>query len=571
MSRARTRAARALDSTTHEVARAVVCAALLACTACAGDAQDGGCRADADCEPGAACIATTCVPRLSTPSTFAVEMVPAGSGGFMPVELPQQSFGSAPVTIAADRRAVLKTTLAPDPTDRDFVADPQAQLQIIISAAALIPGRPERQYETQATPFARGEPFLLSVPLPERLLERSVVLRALPRPPLDRSMPPVEMPLLVRSNLPEVRLPSAADALFVEGKLEKADGTAATDYVARAVRGGQVVSNAPLTAGAGTFKVRIPKIVGRDALAGLRLDLTPAQPERPWPNITLATIAEDKLNVGTLRLPAFPEPAMFSIPIVSAPGAGSDVRIAWARVRFQTTLPGAGGGAVATFVREAQTDANGVAQMALLPGEAERPRLYDVRVIPPEGSPYAARCVAGYGVASGTSGVIRVGASIALPSRAVLNGRITDSAGRVVEGVRLRTTRIVTANKDEGAPSERCEADLLSPPSFAASEADGRYRLALDPGEYRVEFEPATGGPHPLYALDAVAVQTSVTLDVTLPAGRVIEARTAAPNGAPLPGTTVRLFEVLAGRAVLRGQSASDAGGLVRIVIPAAR
>jgi hypothetical protein len=260
---------------------------------------------------------------------------------------------------------------------------------------------------------------------------------------------------------------------------------------------------------------------------------------------------------------------MFSVPIVSAPEAGQEVRIAGARVRFQTTLPGASGGATATFAREAQTDGGGVALVPLLPGEAERPRFYDVRVIPPDRSDYAARCVAGYGVASGTSGMIRVGASIALPRRPQLAGRVTDSDARVVEGVRIRATRVVMGGPQE--VDERCEAELLSPPSFATSEADGRYRLALDPGEYRLELEPPMGSPHPLHALDAVVVRSPVVLDVTLPLGRVIEARTVAPDGTSLPGAVVRLFEVLGSRAVLRGQGLADATGRARLVVSAPR
>jgi hypothetical protein len=510
-------------------------------------------------------VVGVCVARPSAerPLSFALDVMPPQQSALMTTEVGETPFAAEPVTVTLDRRLTLTTLLAPDALDAVMR---EHRLQVVLSVASAIAGRPERQFETTSVPQAVAGQFDVGIPIPERIVGREGVLRALPRPPLDRVLPPVQMNIVVMPVVPEMKIGGPADAIFVEGKLERSEpGRPETEYVARAVRGGMVVSNVSPTDKTGQFKLRIPRLPGRrDPLPGLSIELLPADPTRPLPRLTVKSVEATKLNLGVLRLPPFPEPAMFAVPIVSSAEHGREVRIPGAKVRFQTQIAGAAG-ADATFVREAQTDASGIAMVALLPGEVEKPRHYSVRVIPPEKSPHASRCVASYSVGAGVGGGgVRVAGSVALPPKLSIAGRVISAEDAPARGVRVRAMR------EGDLFVEACEADLTSPPVEATTSNDGSYTLLVDPGEYRLDYEPPMGSASPLHFEDDVVVRAPLVREVRLPGGMLVEARAVGPDGRPVADAVIKLLEPgrNGGRAILRGQGVAGADGRVRIVVP---
>jgi hypothetical protein len=319
----------------------------------------------------------------------------------------------------------------------------------------------------------------------------------------------------------------------------------------------------------GRFALRIPKLPsGRDPLDGLSVDLSPMDPVAARPRFTIKKVDPMGLDLGVLKLPTFPKPQKFSAPVVSTVTEGAtETRIVGAKVRFATTLQGAVGGE-ATYVRDVQTGADGAAQVELIPGEPGRPRSYTVRVLPPERSEYAIRCVGSYVVSSGGGDDVRLGGSISLSRRTLISGRVFHADGAPAGGVRIRSTRL------GGSIDTECGTELAATPGETLTDPKGQYRVLVEPGDYRMEYEPPAGAPSPYLIEEKVEIQIPMARDVRLPLATVVQGRVNDPEtGKPVSDAVVRVFDPGSAtmRAVQRGQGISAADGTVRVVVPRRR
>ena len=187
-------------------------------------------------------------------------------------------------------------------------------------------------------------------------------------------------------------------------------------------------------------------------------------------------------------------------------------------------------GAQVSLATEGNTDS-----MSMLVGTDVEPRVSDATgtfVLPAPAPGRTVRVVAKrYGLApgrsdpiSGAAGADVAGIVIRLRTPAVLEGRVTDAAGKPIDGATIRWT-----------------ADGSRDARTTATGADGAWRAAdLEPAKY------ALTATHPRYvpwmAKDVIAEEgKSLTLDATLQLGAVVAGTVLGPDGNPVAGAVVDL------------------------------
>jgi hypothetical protein len=401
----------------------------------------------------------------------------------------------------------------------------------------------------------------VAITFPERFQGAPAQLQVVPTAPLDRYVPPCLLPVTLETGV-SVALPGANETLVIAGKLEPADPTTKleVEYQARARMGGRLVSNVAVTGPDGAFTLRLQKSVVSTGGQPLSVELSPTETSQPLPTLHISPVDPTKSSLGTLRLPAHQKPETFLVPVVAR-----GIKVVGATVRFtaslsttsQTQEP------TAVYTRVAQTDNEGNAMIPLIPGTSAKTRDYTVKVTPPKNSEFAARCLGTYAVAAGSAGgaAPRVGAAIELGSKVVLSGRVMQANGAAARSVRVKATREGDAFKEE------CGGDLVSPPSETTTGPDGRYRLLLDPGGYRIELEPPPGAPMPM-GVESWEVVDTMTRDVTLRPPLLVEGQVVSPEGMPLRDAEVRAFDFIGEKARIRGIALSDPDGKFRLVLP---
>jgi hypothetical protein len=145
----------------------------------------------------------------------------------------------------------------------------------------------------------------------------------------------------------------------------------------------------------------------------------------------------------------------------------------------------------------------------------------------------------------------------------LLQGTLAWPGGAPAAGVRVRATRQGELFKEE------CLGELASPPAEARTDSRGWYRLPLDPGEYRLEYEPDRGTALPVTVEPRLSIGEDVTRDVTLAAPVLAEGRVLSPEGAPLGKAEIRVYAPGdTGASQPRAVATSAADGHFRLVLP---
>ncbi len=531
---------------------------LAAVPVCGGADQQvlPSCKRDTDCANGQACVADVCLARSTDSATWAIELVPVAESLFALREIPAATFPMAS-RMAVDKRGLVMGSVSRSDLDLDPMATFPARLALTFQSA--ISGKPDLQFETDGTGKSGGGPVEFSVGVPEAAIagRTAARLRIIPSAPADRVVPP--WTAMVQLPTAEISYPVAADMIVIEGVLEKPGGDKVDNYVARALLGERVVSNSWLIDKSGRFRLRIPRSAVPATLDSLTVDIYPADRTAALPRLLVRRVSPAKLNLGSVQLPTFALPETFKVPVRSANGDP----IVGATLRFRTALPGAVN-AEAFYVREVQSDRDG-AVVPLIPGAAGAPRDYSVAVISAPGSEYASRCISTYAVAPGSTGGERIAATIDLQRKIAIGGEITRSDGIALAGVRI------TATRQGDTFAKDCASDVVSPPGSVNSAPDGSYRLMLEPGRYRLDYEPAPGAPSPLHVEEDVDVEVRATRNVTLPAARVADGMVVAPGAAsvPVPGCEIKIWQVIPdAKPILRARTRSGDDGKFRVILP---
>jgi hypothetical protein len=529
---------------------------VLAGAGACGDDSQGECSRDDQCAADSACVSHVCVARMGPePQRWNLEVAPKLETAYAARELPELPLARDRVTLEVDREVAMSVRIGRQAYEP---ADMPSSVHVVLSVASTISGRRGLQFEGDGVSTGAGQPYEAKVALPLALIGRSARMTVVPLAPLDRWMPPWALELLVAESS-SIALPGPGGTLTLEGSVEAPPSTSleSAPYDGRLFIRDRLVSNVARTDPTGKLLLRVQRSVAQGA-AEMRLELGPSDRAQALATVA-ARIAPGQTNLPSLRIPPFPTPVGFVIPVMAADDGS---RVTGAAVRFATVIESGSNGET-RYVRVAQTGADGNAAIPLVPGSTGQTRDYVVTVIPPADSALGALCLATYSVGSAVTESPRVGAVIGLPRRVVARGRLLSSKGRPAAMVLVRATRQGNLFKPE------CGGDLASPPTETMSDASGRYRLMLDPGDYRLEYVPPRGAALPMMVEERVSVVEPLDREVTLPEPVLVEGRVVGPGGEAVGDAEVRAFgKDAAGDIQLQGLASSGPDGVFRLVLP---
>lgn len=522
-----------------------------------------GCQRDDQCPTGNACAGDVCIPRATPSGTWAVELLPRSDSTAAPTEFAAITLDTGPLRLAARAKTTITGTLgAGSPLN--------SGAHLLLSLPPEIPGRADLQFEGDWPASVDGGPPSFALSVPESVLGKTATLKVMPAAPDDHKQAPVSLQVLLAPTL-SIVLPS--DALTVHGRLLSAIGDPEAGFVARAFQGNELISTVFETQSDGAFTLSIPP--GNITADGrpIFVELAPKDDKAPKPRFRSQNfLLPMNLALGDLRLPAYSQPNVFRFEVRGETESGQPISEAIVRARTLIDEDDLTGSAI--FLRDGRTDAEGAADISLLPGSANALRSYNITVIPPPNSPYGVKCLTDFPLAAGgTPTGPALAKKIALPRKPVLSGTIVRADGVPVSGVTIMATRTETD------PSALCADAAASPPANVTTDKNGAYRLLLDPGTYRIEYDPPGGAPVPRLTETGVKVAGDIARTVQMQQAAMIEGSIFGPDGTGLPSASIRLLEVACGERVpcwgtdrveplLRGQTRADAKGNFRLVIP---
>jgi Carboxypeptidase regulatory-like domain len=521
------------------------------------------CVRDEQCGEGFACGGGTCLPREAPPSVWGIEIAPPSDSPAAFTELTQVNAPAATFDVQAGAKTTITVALPGDATTTTL-----STAHLVLSVPSALAGRPDLHFETDLPPAKDAGPATFTLQIPKALSGRYATFQVLPLTPSDQTNAPQRASVMIGDT---VTLPVPAAPLSVHGRLLSAVGDPRSGFTARAYRGADLISNVAVTMKDGTFTLLVPTLSGDDS--PITVDLEPAtgaaDPRFTSRSMPLVT----NTDLGDVTLPPFGQPNVFRFVVQ---GTSVDaVTIPGAVVRAWTLLADDAPGKT-DFVRAAPTDVTGSVSMGLLPGTTVALRNYDVAVVPPPESLYGLRCIPQFPLASGGTAMLPANVPpIVLPRRTSVSGIVRGHDGTPAEGVMILATRTAAD------PASLCASNVGATPATTTTDGDGAYTLRLDPGTYRLDVDPASGAPFPRLTEAGVVVSAATTLDhpITLPAGAVVEGTARGPDGAPLPLTAVRFYELACPSSAactgaagveptLRAQTRADATGHFRVVIP---
>lgn len=537
--------------------------ALSLALSCGQIVSEPGCGKDSDCASGSSCVLRNCVPRImGTTQAWSLELVPKGESMLVTTERQSVAFGTTPVELRVERKAKVEGQVE-GLSAMDASMNAAQTMRVLVSIPSVI-GRGERQFEAEAARAAGDQgPLRFTAYVPESAIGQAAKVSLFPSAPLDQVLPVWTTSLTTLGPTLITTVPTKSNELWmIEGVLQdELEQPPAIAYLARAMLGDRLVSNVSKTDSQGRFKLKVPN----DPVNGINLDLvkvelTPADPAAVEPRLR-ADVSAAKPNLGILRLPPRPKPQVLDVPVSPM---GKTTKIPGVTLRFTATLEGAFG-AKASLVREFQTDRDGMAHVTLLPGAAGQTLDYAVTVVPPLNSEFAARCFQGYAVASVAAGQSRVAASIEVVNKLEVSGKITSADGAGQAGV------IITAVRQSVTGPQDCGVEVLAAPASVTTGLDGSYRLLLDPGRYRFEYEPPMGNASAFSVEPDVLVEKSLfQRTVKLPGGVLATGLVSSPAGDGVNGCEVRVFSrPMEGQSPdLRARTRTGADGRFSIVLP---
>ncbi len=523
------------------------------------------CVKDIDCSGGAACSNGTCIQRAAR-GTWAIEMLPPGDSSAAQTLLAAVNFSSEkPNQLTADAKVTITGDL---PEGEAAIGDSH----VIATFQTPIPGHADLQFQTD---WLTPSPF--SIALPASMLGSDVTFLITPLPPRDLAQPPAN----IQTKLAAVNhLMVDHNSFFVTGTLVTPDLKLAGGFVAHALSGGQIVSNnASVGVGDGGFRVEIPKQVAHAAAAPsgqpITIEIVPSGSQYSTPRFTTLPITVTaNMELGNLNLPAIGFATLFRFKV-----AGPDQKpVSGALVRAHTVLASDESGS-SDMVRDGTTDVNGNVDLPLLSSSNGGTQSYDVAVIPLSGSSLGISCVSGIAINGGQNpggaGTTPVAAQLSLATKATLSGTITSPEGSVVPGVAIAATRTAVD------PASNCSSSIVASSANGISKADGTFQLMIDPGTYRLDFDPPAGAAVPRLTKTGVVVAAGSTTmgSVDLLSGELVNGKVQGPDGTPLSSIDVRFYEVVCAGSdqcfgpmrvppILRAETRSNADGSFQAVVP---
>lgn len=564
-------------------ARARAVAALLGVAALSASACHGkpgnapACQQDDDCGAGA-CVSGTCLSRALPPATWDIELAPTTDSTAAFTEILDATGPANAYNLQAANKVTITGTVATDAGAATLRA-----AHVVLKVPALIPGRPPLQYETDLLPPSAEGAVTFSLAVSATCLGRTGTLQILPTMPDDATHAPATFTVAVTPSL-SIAVP--AKTLTVKGRILSALADPVGGLVARAFSNGALVSSVATTTGTndadrGTFSLMVRAPADGTPPSPLTVEVEPAMSDAPQPHFwTKPRVFSVSTDLGDVHMPAYGQPAAFKFVFQGDDGTadgGTDgavdggTEIANAVVRARTVLLDDGMSTI-DFLRGGVTDPTGHVSLDLLPGSTVAKRSYDIAVVPPAGSPWAATCLAMFPVVTGGLQPVTV-----LSRRTAVSGVVVGSDGLPVGGV------VVTATRTAVSQATPCDVLAGAPQVTATTTRDGTFSFPLDPGVYTVDLDPPAGEPYPRLTRPGVQVglggdTASEPWRLQLPAGALLEGTVRDTMGKPVPLAGVRFYAPSCADPatcptavpMLEAQARADANGHFRAVIPVA-
>ena len=526
--------------------------------------SSASCVNDNECGSKMACMGGSCIARGTSHGTWAVELLPRSDSTAAPTQFASKTFSGASTVLTADA----KMTVSADLPAGSALA---GNSHITATLETAIPGHADLQIEPDwYTPSGAGTPQPFSLTVPASAIGQNATFRITPLPPRDAAQPPITIQVKLA---PVLALTYTNDSDYVTGRLVTPSQVLQTGFAARAFEAGQLVSNVYSLDNDGGFRLNIPsEATGRP----VTVDITPSKSQYTTPRFVTPTITvHGNFNLGDLTLPTVANSNLYRLRVL-----GPDQQpVAGAAVRVRTIIGSAASG-VADFLRDGTSDMNGNVDLPLLPGTASNAQIYDVSVIPPPSSPLGVACMTGLAITSsglspGGAGDPPLVTSLVLPPKASLSGTILAADGAAVPWVTISATRT------EPDPAAGCASSIVAPPASTFSQTNGAFQLLVDPGTYRIDYDPPAGAPVPRLTTTDVKVVTGDNPMGTVPmlAGELITGLVHDTAGLPLSFVGVRFFDVACNsqdtcygknrvEPILRAETHTDSDGTFRAVVP---
>jgi hypothetical protein len=549
----------------------------------------GMCESNDDCEraAGEECREEVCWGNLPAQPYAAVLIPPADRTDIVRTELPLLEFPrngalgalvfSKPVTIEG------RVVLACKERAPDAPCDPERSIaaQIFVTPPSRIPGAvPEVVSVMSQAGAAAGRPsFVLHLPPGQPGETYDVTVVPLDQANEDARTGPVHLAPPARFTIEA--LSDRRDLLWVlgeptalrtvRGQVVDAVGAPVGDMRIFAIASGVPIelaarsSSVDVTSADGAFTLRIPQsaldsdvidLVIEPRVAGSAPTLRVRRVLVPEPTLDGSEVVE----VGSFRMPSYGELQPFTVPVIGIDSAGNEVPIAQADVAITTyletvapcppLLPPSSTCIEATFSAQSYTTDDGNVTLALIPGSGVQNRRYVARVIAPAGSEHGSIHALDLDVGSTQGGVLE---AIRLEHRTALTGEIITADGEPAGGT------VVTASLSLGfrwslEPAIRSTVDVLQQPQEAA-DTGGKFILWLDshlldaPARYDLELRPA----NPLLPqvsrpnISLTGRDRMAALDLgrmELPEASYAHATIVTPDGAPVAGAKIGLYQI---------------------------
>jgi hypothetical protein len=505
------------------------------------------CRNDAECSGGEVCFLDGC----GNPGQFiVVEVTPNPKAGLHPQDFPVENlrpqqnlelFGRATL-----QGQVRRETLLPSPGSSTLPYSSPISVRAS-GESLLIPGV-TRRYEASVVPDNGS--FQLAVGSGSY----TVTLTA-----EDPQVPPVSELRVVEPGqaVPlQFVLPAATAVTRLAGKVVRVGSTLVeADLEVQALDDSlrPLSQRVPVTRGTGEFLLAMPPSAAK--LEHVLVQVTAPRADTLVPQKAF-TVDPRPGVTAPLELGDYGEPVTVQGRVVNRDGQP----VANASVYLQGKV--AGGGQFRS--RTATTNTEGRFELLSLPGHPDSPlTLYAVP--PPSTSA---------GILLQPTPIPRGGVTlkdIVCPDKVVASGTLMRPEGLPAAGVRV-VAEPVGEVPGWPLPAVGTEAE-------AATDEDGRYRLRLDPGEYRFDFIPAENLPRVSRFVTVLpSTELLVVAPFTLSKGRRITGLVTLPEpeqASPMPGAPyafIRFFRVVnvEGKptAVLLAQTVADSAGNYAATLP---
>lgn len=493
----------------------------------------------------------TCPPARNS-AAWAVQLWPTDSGDkigadphflLTPQEGQQLNFDGTGSATLRFRAASLIGGLVLTADNRALI---HARVQATLPSA--IPGQNDYRFDTQTAEQVAGT-YSLRVPTPAKPMDQLYRLWVGFDDAMQAAMYPpmwIEHPVSSDVELP-IQLRPANQLAVVSGRIVNPLGEGVGGMTVQVFdENNQIISSSAVSltgvgTSAGTYRTVLDPSLASKSTVNLRVVVRPGttQPGLPSLEVLIPPPTAGTERTQNFVLPSYRTPVPFMLPVRGLGPSGATQEVPSARVVAQVHLEDATtlSGVRVIYTAQADTDAQGIAKLQLVPAPSGGSNLtYRVSIVSPSRLPYAS--VSRDMQVGPTDGLL---SALTLPTRSRLIGRLLSASGEPVSGGQVVAQPI--AKPVEVRSPLDVVPDLTLPQT--TTDSDGRFVLRLDPGDYDLDMIPVLG-TGPRTSLDNQRIRdVDVDLgEVRLPRLALAKVLVVGPSLAPAPQVKVRVLEL---------------------------